>query len=481
MIVCCAAFLSAAGLQAAAPTWIKARSGPFETVSDDGRRAAAQALSQFEQFRFALGMVLGKPDLQFDPPIRIILSRSAADTTSPEVSESCRGVHPGRDRLTVCAPAEAQLPAELLRSLTRILLENNFTAMPRSMELAVENFFSTIQSNATHVTWGAPPAPAERTRDWALLHRIVTQPDYAGKARIYLHNLASGMDRRSAVKNAFGEDGAKFEADTDRYYEAGIFQTSPAPSRPINPDHDFAITPLTSDEGILMRADLLDSSSAGLYRQLLAMGKHASEANEGLGLLAVHGNDAAQARKFFEAAIASGSKNVVMMTAFAGLQQDPGKAVKILQDAVAIDPKYAPARWMLGEKSDDPRMRLMQWKRATALAPRNADWWSRYAQFCVDQKQFAEAGRAWVAAAQAAPDDAHRNAYLNNRGQIDEQRLHAEDEERRKQIEAQTRELDQLKAEARKENRGHGSSSEWRSRAFEECGRGLVRYQRCGR
>src|SRR5580658_1007002 len=45
----------------AEPRWIKARIGSFEAISDDGRKPALQALSQFEQFSFALGTALGKP------------------------------------------------------------------------------------------------------------------------------------------------------------------------------------------------------------------------------------------------------------------------------------------------------------------------------------------------------------------------------------------------------------------------------------
>src|SRR5580693_1177130 len=59
--------------------WIKARLGSFEAISDDGRRAATQALSQFEQFSFALGSVMGQPDLQLDPPLRIIVFKNDRD------------------------------------------------------------------------------------------------------------------------------------------------------------------------------------------------------------------------------------------------------------------------------------------------------------------------------------------------------------------------------------------------------------------
>src|SRR5580704_18922468 len=63
----------------AEPRWIKARLGSFEAISDDGRRSATQALSQFEQFSFALGSAMGQPDLALDPPLLIIVFKSDSE------------------------------------------------------------------------------------------------------------------------------------------------------------------------------------------------------------------------------------------------------------------------------------------------------------------------------------------------------------------------------------------------------------------
>ena len=117
---------------------------------------------------------MGQPDLRLDPPLRIIVFKNAQ-----ELRAQCPpALVMGRDRLMACTTSEGQLPAGLLRELTRTLLENNFSRMPAPIEVALETFFSTVQSTAVHVTWGAPPPPAERTREWALLHRVITQSDY---------------------------------------------------------------------------------------------------------------------------------------------------------------------------------------------------------------------------------------------------------------------------------------------------------------
>jgi hypothetical protein len=431
---------------AAEPQWVKARLGSFDAISDSGRRAAVEGLSQFEQFRFALGTVMGKPDLVFDPPLRILVFRNAQEMASQGFS----GLRMGREQWMACATAEGQLPPALVRELTRRMLEDNFSSMAGPVETALETFFSTVQSNSVHVTWGAPPPAAERTREWALLHMMITQPDYSGRAHIYLHNLASGMDSDGAIRS-LGEDPVKFNAEVDRYFNAQVFASTQAPNRALNTERDFRTSILTSDEGKLMRADLLTPASEAEYQALLKAGKHVTEDNEGLGILAMQKGDTVLARKYMEEARRGGTKNVSALTSYSALEKDPESAIAILKEALTADPKYAPAHWALGERVTDPRRRLAEWKQAVALAPRKYDWWAQYAQLCIDQKQYAEAGRAWIAAAQSAPDAQTRAQYLNLRGQIDQLRREDEDAERRKEAAAAAADMERLKSQAKKE------------------------------
>lgn len=426
--------------------WIRARLGSFEAVSDNGRKSAVQGLSQFEQFRYALGAAMGKDDLRLDPPLRIVVFRNEKELAASD----CKGLRPGRDRLMACTVAEGQLAPELVKQLTRELLDENFANLPGATERAIEAFFSTVQSNSVHVTWGAPPPAADRTRDWALLHRLITQPDYAGRAHIFLHNLGSGMDSAGAIRS-LSEDPAKFNAEIDRYFAAGVFTASQAPNRALNPDRDFTTTVLTSWEGQLARADLLNDDSAAAYQSLLKSGKALAEANEGLAVLAMRAAETAKARGYMEAARRAGTKNVVALTAYATLERDADRAIEILKEALTIDPKYAPAHWAFGEQLPEGPRRLAEWKQAVALAPRNYKWWADYAQLSLDQKQYAEAGRAWLAAAQAAPDAASRERYLTARGSIEELRLEDEAAVRRREATAKAAEIDRLKAAARKE------------------------------
>jgi Tfp pilus assembly protein PilF len=429
--------------------WVRARLGSFEAISDDGRNSAVQALSQFEQFRFALGSAMGQTELRLDPPLRIVVFRNEKELAA----SGCTGLVQGRERLTTCATAEGQLPASLLRILTRKLLQENFAALPAPMESALVSFFSTVRSNAVHVTWGAPPPPAERTREWAFLARIVTQPDTAGRAHIYLHNLARGMEQPAAIRS-MGEDPAKLNAEVDRFLAAGAFTPTQAPNRPLNPDRDFNTTVLTSDEGELARADLLGKDAEARYEALLKVGKQVIPANEGLALLAIRAGDPAKARPYIDAARSAGTRNTSALTAFAQVEQDDRRAETILKEVLSIDPKYALAHWTLGERfASEPRRRMGEWKQAIDLEPRNYQWAEKYASLCEAEKYYAEAGRAWVVASQGAPDLAKRDEYLARRARIESLRIEDEDAIRRAEAAEKAAELERLKAEAREEVR----------------------------
>jgi tetratricopeptide (TPR) repeat protein len=389
---------------------------------------------------------MGQPDLRLDPPLRIIVFRDAREMAA----QDCDGIRTGRDHLMACTVASGQLPPAMVRELTRRLLETNFSGIPGPTELALQTFFSTMTSNAVHVMWGAPPPAAERTRDWALIHRLITQPDTSGRAHIYLHNLATGMDSNGAIRS-LGEDVAKFNADVDAYFAAGLYQAVQAPNRALNPDRDFVTTVLSADDFQLARADLLGPGSEAIYIALLKDGKHTAEANEGLGFLALRAGNEDKAAEYFAEAYKGGSRNVIALTTYGKAEKHYDVAIEVLQKALTIDPKYAPAHWELGDKYDDPKERLAEWKIALGLDPHNSDWWASYARLSEGQKQWAEAGRAWMSASQATTDPAKRDEFLKARGAIEQQRLDDEAAEKKREADAKAAEIERLKTQARKE------------------------------
>ena len=69
-------------LLAADDHWVKFTRGPFEVMTDAGPRVARETLVRFEEFRHALGQLLGEDDLQTPLPVRIFVFKNPKDWTS---------------------------------------------------------------------------------------------------------------------------------------------------------------------------------------------------------------------------------------------------------------------------------------------------------------------------------------------------------------------------------------------------------------
>ena len=108
------------------------------------------------------------------------------------------------------------LPRDLLRAITRLLLDDNAGRMPDEIENGICDLFSSIDVNATRVKIGAPlPAgelAGERLRGWAKLQMMATQPEYSGKLRTYINNMQNaGEEDQAALAEALN-DGAGQQA-----------------------------------------------------------------------------------------------------------------------------------------------------------------------------------------------------------------------------------------------------------------------------
>lgn len=429
--------------------WVQIRSGPFELFSDANPRAARETLAAFEQFRFALAQALSKPELQADPPIRILLYKTANErSTAGTPSDRVPGMIQGRDRFMIPLTADSFIPPQVLAECTQLFLERNVDRLPQAMERGLAQFFSTIEVHGTRVTWGAPPAPARRTRDWARVHLLIANPENYAKSRVLLFNLQKGMDEEPAYRNALGRSRMDFEAEVDRYFEAGIFPASPAPSRPLSPERDLRTIPLEPEFVELASADLLNAQSRAKYDTMLQRNSHIAEAHEGLALLALRNKDADAARDQLTRAVVAGTRNPRVLIDYARIETDPAKARAALDRAVEMAPKSAEAHYLLGEKTSDDSQKAAEWISATKLAPRNSKYWESLANLYLDRKNFSEAAKAWRAAEQAAATDSERERMHQARLAIERQRLDFEEAERKRLAEEKERDIQRLKSKA---------------------------------
>ena len=158
-------------------------------------------LLQLEQFRHTLGAVTGKGELHSAWPIRIVAFKSvkqAGDYGFPS------GLAPARDTLTGVAVASQALPVSILRDCAHILIDASMGRLPEEIESGLLTLFSTLQVDGSRITFGQPPAAADRDKNWARMHMLAVTTEYYGKLRVLVHNLEQGVEAGPAYRNAFG-------------------------------------------------------------------------------------------------------------------------------------------------------------------------------------------------------------------------------------------------------------------------------------
>src|SRR2546421_7943318 len=197
--------------------WVKFTRGPFEVFTDAGSRAGRETMVRFEQFRHALGQILGESDLQTAQPVRIFVFKNPRGWTS------ATPIAEGRDRYTIVLAEKAPVTPALYIDLVRLFLKANTAQMPPAFENGLTAFFSTFTVTGIRPIVGAPPAKPDL--DWARIHLMVCDPDYYGKIRVLLYNLRHGVAGDPAYRNAFGKPAADVEAEAKRHFAAGNFQT----------------------------------------------------------------------------------------------------------------------------------------------------------------------------------------------------------------------------------------------------------------
>jgi hypothetical protein len=423
--------------------WVRFLSGPFEVFTDAGAHAGRETLIRFEEFRHALGLVVGEQNLESPVPIRVFVFRNAKGWTVPAP------VAYGRDRYAITLTAGAPIPVAVFREGTRLLLESNTARMPAPFERGLIDFFTTIEISGIRITVGRPPAPPNA--DWARIHLLVTDPDYYGKLRVLLYNLRKGVAEDAAYRNAFAKSAAEVEKQAAQHFAAGNFQTTSLSSRPMT-ERDFEPREVSETDIRLARADLLlGSQSAAEYDALIRDKAKLAEAYEGLGLLALRDGRKDDARKNFAAAVENQSSSARAYIEYAKLEPDAAKAETALRRAAAINPKLDEPFALLAERDTDPRHRALHLKEAAQRNPRNAAYWKALAEAYLADHNYGEAARAWSSGEQAASDPAERERMHQARMAIEQERLDYEDAERKREASEKERELERLKQEARAE------------------------------
>jgi hypothetical protein len=420
--------------------WTRFTAGPFEVLGSAGSRDGRDTLVRFEEFRHALGYVLGNNDLQTPLPVRILLFKSGAPQTPEPVVL-------GRGAYGIVLTAGKPVPPAVFARLTQLFLDTNTARMPGRLERGLVDFFSTIEVTGIRITVGKPPA--HPNLDWARIHLLVVDPQYYGNLRVLTYNVAKGVDEDAAFRNAFGKTPEQIELEAQQHLAAGGFQTTTISPLPMSP-RDFPERSVQPAAARLAVADLLlGDSSRAAYQNLIEDKTHVPEAWEGLGMLALRAKQNDEARQDFANAMDAGSKSASCYMEYARLEPDDAKALAALERAVKLNPKLAEPHFLMAQRQKDAQKRIAQLQQAAKLDARNLTYWEALAQAYLEAKDFGKAAQSWRSAEQAANTPGDRARMQRARLAIDQQRLDWEEAERRRQAEEDARDLERLKAQAR--------------------------------
>ncbi len=387
-------------------SWTEYQAGPFRVVSDAGEHAARERLIELEGLRHTLESFLGKTDLTTVWPIEIVLFPNqreyGAHTPAQPLVE-------GPDATLGAWMTGTPLPRDLLREITRQLIEDNAGRMPEAVEQALGDLMASIQikeaKGVTAITVGAAPAAGEfseeRLRAWARIQMLATLPEFSGKLRVYLNNLQQGGEEEMATHNAFNLTPAELDQRADAYFAAGHFAAVPVVGVPVNPSRDF------------VENRLPDAGAAALIEDLKGDGKNfPPESPRGL------------------------------------LEQGTRES---LTAAVKANPKWAEPHVALAGLEYDPVEKARELKLAAALEPRNSEIWHALALAQTDSQLFAEAQKSWVMAERNALNDADKAKLRQARLDTQENRVDYEMRQKKRKADDDAAELERIKqaAEAR--------------------------------
>lgn len=430
------AFLLAAS--AASGEWKESRSGPFIAYTDAGDDSARQALYHLEQFRFLFGEAIGFRDLKTVWPVTIVVQKAGQ-------GEAFLGF--GRTGWIGWWPARSAPPPAFFRQLALIFLEDNLKGrIPGGFEPAIASLYSTLRLEKNRAIVGDPPPSSERTREWALLHRLLTTEETAARTRIVLTNLASGADIETAFRNAFERPMSGFPS------EPGTSTYSLMP-RPMNVDVLFTLIPTLFSRARLLPGDLLLGRGAPPAQARAAYEKAQAErpgagGYEGLGLTLLAEGRTADARKALEQMAAdeenAGARGLLEL---ARLETDTNRKRLLFERASKTLPSWAEPYSELAKTEAGPVRRAFWLKKAAELKPRDSALWAALAGAQFEAAQYAEAEKSWRAAERVAASESAAVEIRAAREKFEQDRIDRQNAARRKAAEEEKAEIDRLREE----------------------------------
>lgn len=470
-------FLSSAWLaHAASPQWIQVSSPNFILYTDAGEKNGRHVLDQLERMRSVFHALF--PGIHADPasPIEVFATRDTRGFRALEpAAYLARGqVNLGglflktQDRNYILVRLDAENDehpfAMIYHEYTHFEFSGAMGSMPLWLSEGLAQFFENSEIRNKDVRMGEPstesvmalrqsgliPLPVLLRIDaaspyyhqeqkgsifyaesWALTHMLMID-DRLHKSRHlddYLRLVSERQDPVAAAQQIWGNleklQAALAYYIQNRAYTVFVLNSAAAPID----ESAYTVRTVTAVEadaeraGVLVGVGRLDDARA-LLDSVLKRDPNNAVACEDLGMLALRQNDQAEALKWFARAVKSDSKSYfahyyfASMTMAQGGEEDGSSIEGSLRQAIALNPRFAPAYNQLamyyGMRHEHLKDALQLVTRASQLDPATIGYRLNAANLLEEMGRFAEANQVLQAALKAArnPQDA---AMVENR------------------------------------------------------------------
>ncbi len=383
-----------------ASKWIRISSPSVELFTDSGEAQARAVLKRFEILR---GVFRESYLADSSAPLRVFIFASAGEFEKYRPDRNARGFyHAASDQDFIVLYQSISINRFASHEYLHMVMNHASVKLPEWLEEGVPEFYSTLSVNASKMRLGgviepnrelllsqlwlgaedlALGTPADGrifyAESWALVHMLSLSPPWNAGMPQFIRLLSQGRDQDGAFLQAFGKS-MEDAIDALRLYLRGMKElTLPAP-----PAEELNIPPptrLDPVETALALADLAlhtghRNLASSLYSRAARENPQSPAAVAGLGELALAQGLKEDAQRHFERAIAMGAHDPGAYFQLAMLTNDNA----LLEKAVAVDPGFADAHFLLGVRAADAgnfSPAIEHLRRAVALRPRRFTYW----------------------------------------------------------------------------------------------------------
>src|SRR5229473_621253 len=179
MLRCLLLFGLLASALRAEDRWVYLHSDGFGLFTDATGRVGRTTLVRLEQFRYALGKILGKAELIVTPPAQVYVFKTAKEAAQYSAGGP---IQAGREHVSIIMTTDG--PSEdFQRRLAKLLIESNTDRMPGDLERGLIALFSTLEVTGIRISLGKPIPPARRDKDWARMHLLTVTRNTTASCR----------------------------------------------------------------------------------------------------------------------------------------------------------------------------------------------------------------------------------------------------------------------------------------------------------